>query len=287
MGAAVRQLICCLLMSWGVSLAAVESLALSDEEKAWIAANPVIRVGAETDWPPYDFAVAGHATGYSNELVEMLAERIGLEVEFVVGPTFSELLAMLKNRELDLLPALWWNQEREAFTTYVSPYYQTRHAMFVSDELGSIESVDSLATRRIAGVRGYNSTKQVGEFFPDATLVEVDSPLDALLAISNGDADAFIGSLGVGGYYIKENNLTGIRVFTNLDGSPFASNEDLHIGVRNDWPILASLLERALASISNTELTELRNRWIISQSAGGLDWYLWCGGAADCLSSPG
>ena len=46
---------------------AAGTIELTASERAWVEAHPAIRVGAEMDWPPYDFVIGGKAAGFSNE----------------------------------------------------------------------------------------------------------------------------------------------------------------------------------------------------------------------------
>jgi len=260
-----------LVLSLGGS---VFGLTLTQSEREWIRENPVIRVGAETDWPPFDFAVAGRATGYSNEYVEMLTKKVGLKVDYVVGPTFNELLGMAKKREVDMMPALWLNEERKTFLTFLTPYYTTRHGIFLHRSFKDISKVDEIAGLRLIGVAGYNSTKLLHQNFPKARIREVDSPLDALLALNGNEADAYVGSIGVSGYFIQENRLENIRVMTGLKGSAFENNEALHVAVRNDWPLLAGILSKAKKELDPDELNLLRERWIKAPAEEKVPWAL-------------
>ena len=70
---------------------------LTDVERAYIDANPTIRVSNETAWPPFNFNEAGEAKGYSIEYIQLVADKLGLKVEFVTGPSWREFLSMMKS----------------------------------------------------------------------------------------------------------------------------------------------------------------------------------------------
>lgn len=250
---------------------------LSDAEKKWIENNPVIRVGAETDWPPYDFSIAGRATGLSNEYLAMLTDKVGLKIEFIVGPTFNELLEMARQRKLDVLPALWFNEEREKYLSYLRPYYTAQHGVFLSrksQRMKKIREIEDISRLHLIGVAGYNSTRQLYKEFPEAKITEVPSPLDALLALNGNEADAYIGSLGVSSYYIQENGLENIKVMTGLKGSSFSNNEELHVAVRKDWPLLVSILSKAEKEIMAHEMKALRDRWVQIPGEKSIPWFV-------------
>ena len=74
------------------SLAVSAETELTDDERSWIAENRRIRVHNETDWAPFNFAVDGVPQGLSIDVMNLLAERLGLEVEYVTGPSWGEFL---------------------------------------------------------------------------------------------------------------------------------------------------------------------------------------------------
>ena len=263
-------LMCCLLS--GLSPTPAGENDLTQAEREWIQQNPIIRVGAETDWPPFDFTVQGQATGYSNELLEALCQHVGLEIEYLTGPTFAELLTLFQQGELDVLPALWHNDEREAFTTFLPPYYDIKQVVFTRSNL-AIEQWTDLAELRAVGGAGYNTTESIKSQFPEKAILEVNGPGEALVALSNGEADYFIGSLAVGNHYIAEYGLSGIQSHLMLDHSPFGAVDPLHIGVRKDLSYLASILRKAQYEIKSDIWSQLRQRWVLQRSET-FDWWL-------------
>ena len=56
---------------------------LSPEETAWIKANGSLNVANEHDWPPFDFVVDGKPAGYSIDLLSLIAQKTGMELNFV------------------------------------------------------------------------------------------------------------------------------------------------------------------------------------------------------------
>ncbi len=77
---------------------------LSPEEISWLQQHQTpILVHNESDWKPFNFYEAGKAKGYSTDYMNLVAEKIGLPIEYVSGPGWSEFLAMMKNGSLDVM----------------------------------------------------------------------------------------------------------------------------------------------------------------------------------------
>lgn len=59
---------------------------LTPEQRAWVKAREVVRIGWETDWPPYDFVdLSGKPSGMGLEFVKLFEQQLGLRFEIVPG----------------------------------------------------------------------------------------------------------------------------------------------------------------------------------------------------------
>ncbi|MCK5098376.1 MAG: transporter substrate-binding domain-containing protein, partial [Desulfobacteraceae bacterium] len=81
---------------------------LTMEEQAWIKQHPVIRVSSELNWPPINFVGNGVPSGFSVDYIKLVAEKIGIQLEFISG-NWSDLLQKSYDKELDLMLNIVWN----------------------------------------------------------------------------------------------------------------------------------------------------------------------------------
>lgn len=113
-------------------LSAGASASLSTDEQEWIASNPKIRVANEMDWPPFDFVDEhGHAQGFSVDYIQLIASKVGLEIEWVNGHSWQELLELGQSRYIDVFPAIILNKDRARFLDFSSPYLDNVVGYFV------------------------------------------------------------------------------------------------------------------------------------------------------------
>jgi|GEM_PF-4864019 len=238
-------------------------VALTPEEQAWLNENPVIRVANEDDWPPFDYSKDGEALGLSISYIELLAQKLGLELEFVNGFTWKQLLAKARNYEVDLLPCLWYAPERESFLIYTSPYIRNPQVIVVNRRNNSIENVEDLKGKRVAFIQDYASKDAILKYVPGIIAVEVQSPLEALLMVNLGSIDAYIDSLGMVSYQIDQHLLSGLRIASPLEMEGVENLNNLHMGVRRDWPLLHSALQKAMNAVSEEEKRALQDKWLL------------------------
>ena len=88
-----------------------------------------------------------------------------------------------------------------------------------------------------------------------------------LEAVSSGRADACIINLAAATYYIQKKGLTNLRIAASVNWE----GAQLCMGIRKDWPILESIIEKALASISQEEKDRITQRWIRAPYEPGVD----------------
>lgn len=253
------SLIFCLYLSVPV-IAADTTFQLTQEEQAWIKAHPQIIVANETDWPPFDFTVDGQPAGLSIDMVQLIARKTGLKAKFINGFTWKELMQLFKEGKIDLLPALFVNDERQKFISFSDSYYSQPSVMVVHEKNQDIVKIEDLAGKRVAGVKSYSFTSAIKRIMPTATMVEVSSILEGVKAVSLGKADAFIDSIGTISYLLDNNFIPNIKIISEIE-HPDLDSPAIHMGVAKNNIVLTGILNKALASISRDEKRELAKTW--------------------------
>jgi len=234
---------------------------LTEREKQWLKEHPVIRVGTEPDYPPFDFHVEGQPTGFSIGYVEMLAEKLGISVEYVTGE-WSELLQKAKDRNLDVLHSIF-NQpkERRTYLDFTKPYKTIPNAIFVRSDTDDIRTMEDLASRVVAVVDETSTTAFISAKYPAVIKVRNSNYEDALRAVAFGRAEAFVGELPVASFVIRQNALSNLKIVAEVNDTSVAG-QDFRIGVRKDWGELVPILEKAMDSVTAEEVAHLENLWL-------------------------
>ncbi len=81
-----------------------------------------LRVAVVDDYRPYVYVHQGKLTGIDVEIAQMIARRLGRELE-VVTVTFPELIECVKSRRTDMaMTALAVTEERRRFVNFSDPY---------------------------------------------------------------------------------------------------------------------------------------------------------------------
>ncbi len=237
---------------------AQSALVLSPEEQAWLKAHPVIRIGVDPGYAPYSFTdVGGRPVGVASELTALVGQKLGVKFEMVPGLTWPQILEGARQRQVDLITTAAHRPDRDAYLNFTRNYLATPTVVMTRNETARLRSLDQLNGRRVALVRRYSSSESAMELYPGMEVMGVASPLEGLLAVSDGRAEAYIGVLGINTHLASRNGISNLKVNAGFD----MTNGQAY-GVRKDWPELVPLLEKALASIPEAQVQDIFSRWI-------------------------
>ena len=259
----------CLAAAWMLSLAtggwavdargedAAPGLDLTAEEQAWLAAQPEIRVGVMTAWPPFDYVgSAGVPQGIGIDLLASLNQTLGGRLRAVPGMR-SEIYEDCRKGRLEAVLDVPPRPDREAYLIFTRPYARIPHAIIARKGTGIFDSYQSLRKRRVAVEQGFYAATYMREHHPRIKVTEYPSTIQALVAVSSGKADAYIGNQVVAEWFIDHEYLTRLEV----QGEARATSTVNSIGVRRDLPLLASILDKALARLPAVDLQTIFARW--------------------------
>jgi signal transduction histidine kinase len=231
---------------------------LSEEERSWIRDHPEIRLAVDPEFAPFDFIDEdGHYRGMASDYVDLLNERLGLQMEPVFGLTWSEAVEKVKRKEIDVLPAVGVTEERRQFLVFSRPYVSYYRVVITRVDAPFIAGVQDVRSWQV-GVQANTSHEGYLQDETDITPVTYDTLQEVLTAVADGEVDAMVGNIGASTYWIRELSLTGLKVAAPVS----QEQQNLHFAVRDDWPMLVGILDKGLASVSVEEKNQIRDRWL-------------------------
>ena len=245
-----------------------EAIALNVAEQRWLARyrDNKVRVLIE-DWPPFNYERNGRYVGMAVDYVRYAFGALGLEPEFVRLP-WSEALKGIADREkIDVIPALSPTPERAGIMVLSKPYLSFPIVVFTRTDAQIVSTLTDLAGKKVAVERDFIIETRLGRDHPEIKLVRVDSTAKAVEAVSLGQADAYVGNLAAGSYYIQNRGLSNLKV-----AAPTKYNDgDNAMGVRRDWPELASMLDKAIAQMPVEQRTKIQSAALAVTYETGID----------------
>jgi PAS domain S-box-containing protein len=240
---------------------------LTADEREWLARHRNIRLGVDVARPPFEYVdEKGTYTGISAEFIGAAAKRLGIAVVPLTGIKWTDAMEKVKVGDIDVIPKVTPSAAREKFLIFTKPY-TTYPSVIVTRKDRLAGGLNDLRGMKVGVNKGQIIESNLERDHPELSLVPYPDVKAGLRALATGQCDAFIDNLGAVAYVIETVGLANLRIAAS---TPYT--HDLAIGVRKDWPLLASALDKALASIPDQEKTEIKNRWLALRYEAAINW---------------
>ncbi|MCK6263461.1 transporter substrate-binding domain-containing protein [Vibrio sp. ZSDE26] len=205
--------------------------------------------GSEPDFTSDGFFV----DGYLINILKKISRHIGINFEPVGYEDFDSAFAALERKEVDLFPGLFKTNER-SFLAFTQSIGNNIAAIASKENYSSSSSLEGL---RIALVEGYAENKILKSTI-DFTPVIYSSMQEAVLSVSEGNTDAFVGNIFNVSYQVSAQNLHNLKV---LRAENFNFDLPVRIGLQKKHQNAVSLFNYALFSLGSDLQTEAQDRW--------------------------
>ncbi len=191
---------------------AVEEPTQAPEEEG--GDKEVLRVGLNSENVPWEFMREGELVGFEVDMLEELAQRTGMELEYTTVP-FSSIFTGLQAEKWDLASSsIWITEERLQEMDFADPYYDSDMALLTPAD-AEIASFEDMA----GGVFGADTGSMNDQWLKDNVDVygpyeikNYDSPTDAFLDAQTGRLDGVVADAPTALYYVMQNPDAGLSV---------------------------------------------------------------------------
>lgn len=235
-----------------------DSIDWTAEELAFMAEHPVIRLGVDPKFVPFEFLDEdGTYQGITSDYLEIISEKTGLNMDVIEGLTWTEAYEKALNGEIDMLPAISRTPAREQNFLFSEPYYYFKRVIVVRDSTQGINSIEDLYGQTVA-VQRNSSHQSYLEQYPQINLSLYDSAEAAVTAVANGTETVCVGNLATSNYIIQSTGLTNLK-YVAFEAE---NQQGLYFAVRKDWPELIGIMNKALATITKEERIAINSKWI-------------------------
>lgn len=237
------------------------NITLTDEELSYIKENKKIKVHNEKSWAPFNFNHDGIPSGFSIDYMRLIASKVGLDIEFVTGE-WNELLNLTMNKKNDVMLNIVYTEQRAKNLIYVDTYVENPNVIVGRKDDSSIGGIETLFGKKMAVVAGFFNEDILIKDYPLIQRVVYKNMVEALKAVQHKDADAVFAGVANINYAIKELFINDLEIKSEFEASN-VENQKLYIATKKDEGILASILKKAMSSVSEQQLNELKQKWQI------------------------
>jgi two-component system sensor histidine kinase EvgS len=236
----------------------LQLLNFTAKEQHWMELHPRVTVAAMENFLPISFFDNKNTLqGIGADVLSKISARTGLKFDVVRGTSIARQIDSLQTGKVDMLIALTPSTKREEVMRFTRPYLSTPYVMISKSTPSSPTTLDEMAGKRLAIIRGMFLTDYVEANFPEIKIVSADNAAQVMEMVAKGDSDAGINSLLSSNYMISRQYRGKLQITSTVGVEParfaFVTN-------RGDLE-LYSILEKALLNISPEEMNELISRW--------------------------
>jgi polar amino acid transport system substrate-binding protein len=243
-------------------------LNLTPQEITWLKQHPVIHTAIDTSWAPFEYLDAkGEYKGLAADYLSLISQRLGIRFEPYTKGVWKDAVSLMERHQLDMFPCAVKTPEREMYATFTPPYLNFRMVIVTDENVGYLNDISELKNKTVAVARGYVSEEILKKHYPYINRYAVNTIAEGLEAVATGKAFAFIDNTAAITYAIKKEGYANLKISGEIP-----HNSELAIGIRNDWPIFAKIMEKAILSITPEERENIYNRHIRIEYTQQMSW---------------
>lgn len=226
----------------------------------------VLRVGTEGVYAPFSYhdPATGQLTGYDVDVARAVAEKLGVNVEFVETPWDSIFAALEANRFDVVANQVTITPERQQLYDLSDPYAIGEGVIVTRADDDSITSLDDLGGRTAA----QSTTSNWAQVARDAgaRVEAVEGLTQAMALLSQGRVDVVVNdSLSIYAY-LAETNDTAVKIAATT-----GERSEQGFAARKDSGMLPEL-NRAVEELkADGTLGEISQKYLRANASGGQD----------------
>lgn len=230
---------------------------LSDFEREWLKDHPVITIGAIDNWPPYEFVdIYGNYSGIHVDILQDILAELDVEVNIVLKP-WPDVLEGIRDKQYDISSSIAITDERLKYITFSEPIFENELVVVRATGTKRISTFDDLEGLTVAIEKGYY-LEEIYHDLEGVEFINVDSTEEALIAVSGGRADVYIGVKIPVMYALDKNPQSGLRISGFEDGEVV----QFAIGFRKDYEVLKSIIQRGIDNLSESDYNRYFYKYI-------------------------
>lgn len=240
------------------NLTAVE---LTEQERKWLDEHPKLEVLIDANKAPFSFMERGLPRGMAMDYLRLISDRLGVTFTFVEADPWTEGLARAYRHGVDIVGMLQPTAARHHFLEFTPAIVDVPAVILTRSSDRDIRSGSHLQGKSVGFVTGYVDYTMLRQKYPAVHFVPVANVADGLQQVASGGLDAMIANLASASHTIDELKITSLHIIGEA-----GFNYQFSIASRNDEPVLASILTKAVASITPEDRAEVESTWLKYQA---------------------
>ena len=232
---------------------------LTPEERQWLDEHPKLDVLIDANMAPFSFkdGIRSSLRGMTVDYLRLLADRLDTTFTFVESDSWPEGLASAYRHEVDIVGMLQPTTSRRHYLEFTPSLVSVPVVILTRSSERSIRSVSHLQGKSVGFATGYVDFAMLREKYPAIHFVPVNSVADGLQQVASGQLDGMVANLASTSHTLDELKITGLHIIGEA-----GFDYQFSIASRNDAPELATILSKAVASITPEDRAVIESVWL-------------------------
>ncbi len=202
-----------------------------------------LRIGTEGTYPPFTYHdESGALVGFDVEIGREIAERLGVEAQFVEGPWDGLIAGIDADRYDVVINQVGITEERQAKYDFSDPYIASKAALVVRGDNEEIASFEDLAGKRAAQTLTSNFAALAQQY--GAEIVSTEGFDQSIALVLQGRADATLNDSLSFFDFKKQQPDADVKIVATQPEADFSG-----VLLAKGKPELVAAINEALASI--------------------------------------
>jgi len=244
-------------------------LKLTREEEAHLNKKHEITYCADPAWMPFSAIKENKHTGMDADYIEYFSNKINIPIKLVPTRTWTESIEAAKSGDCDILSFVMETPKRTQHFNFTKPFFTTPMVLATSIDKDFIADISEVGDVSLGMVKGYAYTELFSYMYPSLKIIEVETVEEGLEKVASGELYGFIDNLTTLGLHIHNTYMGTLKISAKIE-----KNAELGFAVRNDDPLLLSILDKAIDTIDERTKQTILNRWTNVTFEEGLNYSL-------------
>ncbi len=234
-----------------------DNLSFTKEEKKYLEKKGTIKLCVDPSWMPFESIHNGKHIGIIADFYNLLRKKSNIDIKLHPTQDWEHSLEAIKNRDCDILSGATPTPKRLNYMDFTSMYLKSPIVLATKVDKPFVDNIEKVKNKKLGIAQGYAIAGILRAKYNNINIVTVKNMQDGLKKVENGEIYGYIDSLTAMAYTIQNKFLGSIKVSSRLN-----ENDTASIGTRNDEPILHSIFEKLVKSVSEAKMQGIVNKWI-------------------------
>ncbi|MCU6278583.1 transporter substrate-binding domain-containing protein [Enterobacter quasiroggenkampii] len=246
------------------------SVIFNERERKWIDRHRAVKVSVNAFYAPFTMTDAnGNFYGVTADILKLISQRTGIEFIPVPAKSLKAMQQQLDQGEALFIGALSHSDKRNDAFFFTRPYFKSPFVTVTRE--GETENLEEKTDLRVALVKDNPLAEKFTAEHPATQLIETPNASVAMQNVVEGNADVAVHTLYGASYMINRYFQGKLKIAESID----APDGEISFAVARNQPELLRILNKALESISPSDISDIIKKWQIRPDVRLNTWELY------------